>query len=369
MLSRLRVSNFKSLGESVDLRLGTFTALVGANGSGKSNIADVPRFVAHALRDGLDVAMVSRGGMRGVGRRSGGRPFDVGIDVELRDRDEHGSYSLKLKSHGGNDYRVAHEIGSWEGAHSGTFHVEGGRWSGPDGLAPEIDDASLVLPLIAADRRFRPLYDRLRSAAVYSVFPDVLRNPQRPDPATPMEEHGSNWATALRDIVKDAERRAELLAALRRVVGDVEDVKVQSAGAFLVPEFLHGEPSGMKRNRWFDAAQESDGTLRVAGILTALLQRPMPAFLGIEEPELTVHPGMLPLIYDYLAQAASQTQVLITTHSPDLLDLVDAESIVAVERVHGVTTARPMRSQQLHLIREKLTSPGELMRVEGIEAA
>jgi predicted ATPase len=369
MLSRLRVSNFKSLGE-VDLRLGMLTALVGPNGSGKSNLADVVRFIADALRDGLDAAVISRGGMSGVGRWSGGRPYDMAIDLDLDDAGERGKYALKLKSHNwGKDYRVVYETARWSGAESGEFKVQGGRWEGPEGLAPEIDEMGLVLPLVAADRRFRRLYERLRSAAVYAIFPDVLRSPQKHDPSTPMEEHGANWATVMREILKDEGRRGELLVALDRIVGDIDGIDVQSTGGFLAPRFRHAQSSESKREKWLNVAQESDGTLRVAGILSALLQHPVPLFLGIEEPELTVHPGALPIIYDYLIQAAQRSQILITTHSPDLLDLLDAEAIYAVERRDGVTTARPMSGQQLHLVRERLASPGELLRIEGIQAA
>lgn len=366
MLSRLRVSNFKSLGE-VEVRFGSLTALVGPNGSGKSNLADVVRFVADALRDGLDAAVVSRGGMRGVGRWSGGRPYDVSIELDLLDDEQGGSYALKLKSRNwGEDFLVVHEAAEWHGT---RFNVEDGRWEGPDGLAPEVDGTSLVLPLVAADRRFRPLYERLRSSAVYAIFPDVLRSPQKHDSSAPMEEHGANWATILREILKDDDRGAELLVALSRIVGDIAGVDVQSTGGFLAPRFRHASASESKRDKWFNAAQESDGTLRVAGMLAALLQEPMPLFVGIEEPELTVHPGALPVIFDYLQQAAAHSQILITTHSPDLLDLLDARSIYAVERHDGVTTALPMGPQQLGLVREKLTSPGELLRVEGIRAA
>lgn len=372
MLSRLRVSNFKSLGEAVDLRLGPLTALVGPNGSGKSNLADVVRFVADALRDGLDAAVTSRGGMRGVGRWSGGRPFDVAIELDVHEGDAKGKYALKLASQSnGQRYRVVHETATWQMDDLGEFEfkVEDGRWSGPDGLAPEIDDISLVLPLVAADRRFRQLNERLRSAAVYALFPDVLRAPQKHDSSSPMEEHGANWATIMRSVLKDETSKADLLTALIKIVGDIEDVDVQSVGNFLVPRFKHTNSSGARRDKWFNAAQESDGTLRVTGILTALLQHPVPIFLGIEEPELTVHPGALPVIYDYLMQAAERSQILITTHSPELLDLLDADSIYAVERLDGVTRARSMSAQQRNLVREKLAFPGELLRVEGIEAA
>ena len=85
-------------------------------------------------------------------------------------------------------------------------------------------------------------------------------------------------------------------------------------------EFLHQTDRKRTKDRpkWFESAQESDGTLRVAGIITALLQNPAPTLIGVEEPLLTVHVGAIPLLYDYLKQASWRCQVWVTTHSVEL---------------------------------------------------
>ena len=375
MITRIRAANFRSLGDPVDVALDRFVALVGINGSGKSNLIEVPRFVAHALRDGLDAAITSRGGMRGLGRWSAGRPYDVKITIDVGRPDaSSGEFSIVLRRDDGADgYRVLSEEAIWSPnvLESHSYRVQEGRWSGPAGLAPRVDPARLALPLIAADERFAPLYEELCSVAVYSIFPDVLRQPQEFDGATPMREHGENWATILRELLKKRPLRDELIAGLATAVDDISDLRVEAIGGFLSPQFQHtygrGDPG--QKQTWFDASQESDGTLRIAGILTALLQRPSPGLLGIEEPELTVHPGALPILHDYLREAASHTQAVITTHSPELLDLIEPSAIRVVRRRDGVTTVAQMDPGQQRLVRDALTSPGELLRVEGIHAA
>jgi predicted ATPase len=104
----------------------------------------------------------------------------------------------------------------------------------------------------------------------------------------------------------------------------------------------------------------------MAGILTALLQSPSPSLIGIEEPELAVHPGALPLLVDYMKQASAHTQVLITSHSPELLDLVDAANLRVVERGVDGTTVAPLAHDQLDAVREKLCSTSDLLRAEGL---
>lgn len=373
MITRIQASNFKSLGDKIDLPLASFSALVGINGAGKSNIVEIPRFVAHALRDGLDAAVTSRGNMRALGRWSGGRPFDVWIRIDAEREDAHGFFDLRLASQDyGEGYKVLREEAAWRRSGSeASYVVDHSEWSGPDGLSPRLDPGGLALPLVAADERFTDLHDELRSVAIYSIFPAVLRAPQHFDPATPMLEHGENWATTLRAVLRRRDLQAEMRAALNAVVGDIEHIRVRGVGTFLSPQFLHTTPPEIrsKKAKWLDAGQESDGTLRIAGILTALLQRPAPGLLGIEEPELTVHPGALPIIHDYLLDAARRGQVIITTHSPELLDLIAPEAIHVVERRDGVTTVSAMDPDQQRLVRDHLTSPGELLRIEGVHAA
>lgn len=128
--------------------------------------------------------------------------------------------------------------------------------------------------------------------------------------------------------------------------------------------FRHGK--GGNRERWFDASQESDGTLRCAGILTALLQSPPLTLVGAEEPELTVHPGAIPVLYDFFRQAAQHSQVLLTTHSPELLDLLEVDEVRVVERKEGITHVAPLAEEQREAVKSSLLTAGELMRAEGL---
>ncbi len=201
--------------------------------------------------------------------------------------------------------------------------------------------------------------------AVYSIFPDRLREPQKFDPTHPMSEHGENWVSILKEQPSGASK-TELVAALAKLTGDVEDVRVEPVGGYLSVQFKHAVKD-TKRPKWFDSAQESDGTLRVAGIITALSQSPSLTLVGIEEPELTVHPGAIPMIFDFLQQASSRSQVLVTTHSPELLDLVDPDDVRVVERRQGVTTVGSLATRQIEAVRTRLMSLGELVRTEGAQ--
>ncbi len=362
MISELIVSNYRSLGPEVKINPSRLTILVGPNGSGKSNILDVLTFVRDATLQGLPAAITHRGGIGSVRRRSHGHPYNVKISLSLKIGECSAYYGFELTGDKVEEYRVKSEWASTQ--HAGenvSYKRDVDKWEGPAGIAPRVDDQSLALNSLGGDERFKELVDYLSSLTVYSIFPDTLRAPQKFDPVRPMKRHGENWVSILREMVKQ-DAKGDLVAGLHKLTGDIDDIKVSSAAGYLIAEFKQTATGNSKGERWFEAGQQSDGTLRVAGLLTALLQEPYLPVIGVEEPELTVHPGALPMLYDYLLQASEGSQVLVTTHSPLIIDVVDIErtSLLVVERRDGVTSVRKIAGEQLEPVRRKLLSLGDL---------
>ena len=122
-----------------------------------------------------------------------------------------------------------------------------------------------------------------------------------------------------------------------------------------------------KKGSWFDLSYESDGTVRLLAMLTALFQEPALSLIGLEEPELAIHPGAMAVLADTMIEAASRGQVLVATHSPDLIDRMPVESIRAVSAEGGSTTAGPVAHHQLESVRAGLFLPGELHSMEGLQ--
>ena len=364
--TRLHVSNYRSIGREQEIDFGSFSALVGPNGSGKSNVVDVVSFVRDAMRMGLAGAITDRGGIAAVRRWSSGRPNHVSIEIDVAEARWSGTYGFEITGDRKEEFRVKSEHAFVKrDSEESWFAVERGKWTGPAGLDPKVSDATLALPIVAGDERFRELFDRLADPVIYSIFPDTLRRPQRYRPEKPLHRHGENWVSILRD--QDAESwKPDIVAALTQLTGDIDDVKVSKAASYLVAQFRHNSNG---RSTWFDAAQESDGTLRVAGILSALLQEPPLPLIGVEEPELTVHPGALSLLMDYLRQAGRRSQVVITTHSPELLDLIEPHEVHVVRKSTDGTVIETIADDQLQAVKDGLLSLGELMTTEGLQGA
>jgi predicted ATPase len=99
------------------------------------------------------------------------------------------------------------------------------------------------------------------------------------------------------------------------------------------------------------ASQLSDGILRFLGLAAILLQANLPeppALIAIDEPEIGLHPKLLPYLGGLLKQASERTQIIVSTHSPQLLnsEAIELQDIVLVERHNGETVMKRADSQQ-----------------------
>ena len=201
MITEFTVSNYRSIGPDVRLKLGKLSVLIGPNGSGKSNVLDVLSFVRDAVLQGLPAAVIHRGGINSVRRRSQGRPYDLHVGLTVQHNGTRGTYGFIITGDRAEDYRVKAEWASTTTTGvTSQFQREDNILSGLGELAPRTDSQSLVLTALGGDERFKPLVDYLSRVVVYSIFPDTLRLPQKFDIERPMRCHGENWVSILRNI-------------------------------------------------------------------------------------------------------------------------------------------------------------------------
>lgn len=359
MLKRIRVGGFRGIGTPVDVELGPFVALVGPNGAGKSSLVDALRLIADAVRLGLPAALEAQGGFARLRRPAPDDPQSpVVIELDLAAGEQPASYAIRLAPIGDDRYRVESEAGRVGDA---AFSIHDGVWQGPPGTSPRVDPEHLALGIIGGDHRFQPLLELVRGMQCYAFATDSLRQlVARPSRAY-LERSGLGWAKIL-DKQPVETWKPDLLAVLRRLTGDIDDVEIQRLSGFPVIRFHHHSTGQL-----LEAAQESDGTLRVAGIMTALLQLPPPSLVAIEEPELAVHPGALSLLVDELRGATARSQVLVTTQSSDVVDLLSPDELRVVSSTPTGAAITSVSERQRAIVEERLFSLGELHRSEGLE--
>ena len=371
-ITRVILKNYKSIA-ACDVRLQPLTFLVGRNGSGKSNFLDALRFVADALNSSLGHAIRDRGGINDVCRRSRGHPnhFSIRLEFALPEGFT-GYYALQIRKRPPGGYEVQTEECSVQNKSTPTseayFRVESGT----------VTDTSVeVAPAAAPDRlylvnasglpEFRPVYDAFSRMGFYNFNLDKIRDFQDPDPADILMGDGSNLTSILTQLPPAVKTDLEEYLAL--VVPDVREVDVTAFGSKLMLAFRQ-KITGDRYLGQFYGNNMSDGTLRVLGIFVALFQgdneqQKRVSLVGIEEPEITLHPGAVAVLLDALRDAAHRTQVIVTTHSPDLLEdkHIDVESILAVEADDGNTMIAPVDEVGRSVVRDKLFTVGELLRV------
>ncbi|MBI3763209.1 MAG: AAA family ATPase [Chloroflexi bacterium] len=177
----------------------------------------------------------------------------------------------------------------------------------------------------------------------------VFREPQKADLRTDrLEEDFSNLGLFLNRLRRQPKAKNALLAALRDLYEGLTDFDVSIEGGTVQVFFTEGEYT-------IPATRLSDGTLRYLCLLAVLCDPEPPPLIGIEEPELGLHPDILPKLADLMVEASQRTQLIITTHSDVLVDAFTErpEYVVVCEKHTGQTVMKRLEAKQLALWLEK----------------
>jgi predicted ATPase len=184
-----------------------------------------------------------------------------------------------------------------------------------------------------------------------------------------MNEDGSNWASMLYNTRVSPGGEAilqRIYDLMRSVIPGFSRVIVSAIGKVRVPQFEFNHGSESVASHWFEPEQLSDGTLRLFVLLLAVYQSPPPDFLVIEEPDQTISPVALCALAETLKEIGEVTQLVITTHSPDLVKHFAPEQIRVATMVNGVTSIGNLHHHQIEAVNEDLFTLDEFMAGEGL---
>lgn len=169
------------------------------------------------------------------------------------------------------------------------------------------------------------------------------RLPQKADlPNEHLEPDGSNLGLVLNRLRRDPVVKQRLLEALQALYDGINDYDVQIEGGTVQVFFHEGRVT-------IPATRLSDGTLRYLCLLAVLCHPNPPPLVCIEEPELGLHPDVLPTLADLLKEAATRTQLIVTTHSDVLVDAMSdqPDSVLVAEKSDMGTTLTRLDADKL----------------------
>ena len=345
-IENLRVRGFRSLAD-VEWEPGDLNVIIGPNASGKSNVLRILEMLANSARGKLGDYVQTEGGMQPL--VWDGRSNAITVAVKTSPTEQHRdpvadrlTYELSLVHlKGTSTYRIQHEL-------LGKFHlVEAGRMQQPFKFlerelmravvydqqdqrleAPDesfAEDETLLSVAAGPFTANKIVSDYRRRLAEWSIYQDLNTNRDAPIRqaavsrwAQQVEPNGQNLVPVLHTLYsgnRDFEREVD--SAMKAAFGhEFEKLVFPPAADQRIQ--LRVRWKSLKREQ--SAADLSDGTLRFLFLIAVLASPNPPSLIAIDEPETGLHPSMFPIIAEYAFQAASRTQVILTTHSPALLD-------------------------------------------------
>jgi predicted ATPase len=203
-------------------------------------------------------------------------------------------------------------------------------------------------------------------------YSKLRTQPSEIQPHTILASNGENLGTVLHEILTRADYRNvanNLRDFLRVAYPSFDDFFAESTFGTPPKVLVNIREKGMMRN--MQLWDLSDGMLRFLCLGTALLNPIPPILIAIDEPEVGFHPRLLPIVADMIKTASEKTQVLVTTHSPDLLNCFDIDNIAVMARDENkITWQRPGNRESLKkmLKNVKGDSLGDLHRSGELEA-
>ncbi len=314
--AKLHLENWRNFTQ-IDVTLQQRMFLIGANATGKSNLLDVFRFLRDIVRvgGGFEKAVADRNGITHLRNITTHSHSDVVIDVQLGD-DEQELWRYRLTIGQDNQgYAILKEEKVWK---SGTSLLER-----PD--AQDAVDVDLLrqthLEQISSNGKFRDIANFFNSVRYYHIVPQLVREPER-SIGRQSDPYGGDFLEQMINLPEEIRdyRLQRIQNVLRVTVPQLEDLQLHiGTDSRGFPHLLGVIDGRLSKLPWLTEAEFSDGTLRLIGLLWALLDEGGPLLL--EEPELSLHQGIVQRIPGMMAAIQNEhpRQILVSTHSDDLL--------------------------------------------------
>lgn len=371
----LRLGNILSFGESEGpFDLGMLNVFIGPNGSGKSNLIDVIGLLRNCPRSIQQVFQSDGGAVEWAWKGSGRQSSKFGIEARIN----YGSgdpdichrldvYAFSLNYYMSRESMYMREVDASKVSVSdsiGTplYENDGeSAWIYIKGAKKKVNSEKLdKKESILSQRKDYDSYPELFQLSQFysgvAIYRDwrfgrdtILRTAQKADLRNDLlEEDFSNLGLFLNYLRSKPKAKRAILDGMKELYREFTDFDVQVHSNSVQVFFQEGDYT-------IPATRLSDGMLRYLSLLALLCDPKPPPVICIEEPELGLHPDILPKLADKLIEASQYSQLFITTHSDILIDaLTDIpECVVVCEKNEGQTHLKRLDKAELSVWLEK----------------
>ena len=383
-IKRIHIENFKSFSE-IDVELSRFCVVIGSNAAGKSNFISVFKFLRDIARHGVVNAIAMQGGADYLRNTRIGCERDLVVQVtyepdtaeDAMDRTGKGGSVLEVRScessyefalhfnATGDGFSIVRdrlligcEFSSCKNGHRKEKNETLGRGSIqvsskkgevqysvdiPSGCTLTEND---IIPLFFRGKRlpertllletfygyplphFEKFFDRI---AVYDIDPKLPKKGTVITGKRELDENGGNLALVVKSILENPEKKRKFSNLLRDVLPFVEDFAVQK---FMDISLILTMRERYAKSRDLPASSLSDGTIAIFAMIIALYFEEKP-FIIIEEPTSHIHPFLIARLMRMMKEASEKKQVMITTHSTEVVKHTTLDDILLISRDSG----------------------------------
>lgn len=365
LLKSIKLTNFLSYGDkSAVIHLNALNVIIGPNGSGKSNLIEAIELIRSAPKD-LLTPIRDGGGVRDWLWKGSSKLPSASVDAVFAHPDSINHTDLRYflsftevaqrfeilderieKECPDSGYDKPYFFYKFQNGH-GVLNVKGNQRRLQH---EEIDPTQSILSQRKDPDQYPELTYLGNTFSKFRLYREwsfgrytIPRLPQKADlPNDMLEPDSSNLGLVLNRLRRDPDVKQRLLKALRVLYSGIDDFDVQIEGGTVQVFFQEGRIS-------VPATRLSDGTLRYLCLLAVLCHPNPPPLICIEEPELGLHPDVLPTLAELLKEASERTQLIVTTHSEVLVDAMtdQPESVLVAEKGDNGTTLTRLNADKL----------------------
>jgi predicted ATPase len=339
----ITIKGFKSIAFIEKLPLKAINVVIGPNGAGKSNFIDVFSFL-HNVREGrLQEYVAKEGGAEKI--LHFGSKVTKEIEFHISFDNERNQYRLTLAPNSADELIISDETAYfWDKSRYPekpymTPVANNGKEAGLSKPQKEKQVEAWVRNSLASWRVYH--FEDTSDSSPMRKTSDIEDNRfLRPD--------GSNLAAFLYYLKQKHETYYSLIrGAIQRVTPFFDDFNLEPRKLNI--DTIQLQWRHKNSDKYFDASSLSDGTLRFIGLATLFLQpiEYRPSVILVDEPELGLHPYAITMLASLVNSVSQETQVILSTQSPLILDQFKPEDVLVAERIEGSTHFTRLETDKL----------------------